>query len=68
MRILQAMLADAYWPVLTQAAATLGISIKDVKVRSCYFFEDRLSSKRLTEASTEAVTREDAETIFERRR
>ena len=29
---IKAMFADAYWPLLTQATATLGISIENVKV------------------------------------
>lgn len=38
---LKAQLADAYWPVLTRAAATLGISISNVKVIFIDFPERR---------------------------
>ena len=34
---LKGLLADAYWPVLTQAAATLGIGIENVKINFDHF-------------------------------
>ena len=34
---LKGLLADAYWPALTQAAATLGIGIENVKIDFDHF-------------------------------
>ena len=64
---LKAMLADAYWPLLTQAAATLGISIENIKVIFDTFPESdcRMKGFELPAtrcgASTKAATREDTE-------
>ena len=67
-KILKAKLADAYWPVLTQAAATLGISMSNVKVVFNKFpeIDRRMKAFELPAArngaSTKAATREDAGT------
>ena len=66
-RNLKARLADAYWPLLKQAAATLGISIENVEVDFHSFPETdcRMKAFELPAtqcgASTKAAAREDAE-------